>query len=121
MNERFGLPEHVIEQLCSIFWGYPEIERVLVYGSRAKGNYRPGSDIDLSLIAPAMSFDALLQIENRLDDLLLPWMIDLSLLHQIENPDLVAHINRVGIDLCALAEKQALAQERGADTADNNN
>jgi len=102
MSARFGLPEHVIEQLCKIFQGYPEIERVLVYGSRAKGNYRPGSDIDLSLIAPAMSFDDLLQIENRIDDLLLPWMVDLSLLHQVDNPDLVEHINRVGEDLCAL-------------------
>ncbi|TDQ38842.1 nucleotidyltransferase domain-containing protein [Thiopseudomonas denitrificans] len=110
MSERFGLPEHAIEQLCSIFQGYPEIERVLVYGSRAKGNYRPGSDIDLSLVAPAMSFDALLQIENRIDDLLLPWMIDLSLLHQIENSDLVAHINRVGVDLCTLTGTRASAQ-----------
>lgn len=102
MSARFGLPGHVVEQLCKVFQGYPEIERVLVYGSRAKGNYRPGSDIDLSLIAPAMAFEVLLQIENRIDDLLLPWMVDLSLLHQVDNPDLVEHINRVGEDLCAL-------------------
>ena len=100
MNQQFGLAAQAIDQLCRVFQGYPEIERVLVYGSRAKGSYRPGSDIDLRLIAPAMRLETLLHIENRLDDLLLPWMIDLSLLHQIDNPDLVEHINRVGIDLC---------------------
>lgn len=105
MSKRFGLPRRAVEQLCTLFRGYPEIQQVLVYGSRAKGNYRPGSDIDLSLIAPGMQLETLLQIENRLDDLLLPWMIDLSLLHQIENPDLVAHINRVGVELCDAAQR----------------
>ncbi len=100
MSDKFGLPAHAVEQLCRVFQGYPEIQRALVYGSRAKGNYRPGSDIDLSLIAPALGLEALLQIENRIDDLLLPWTVDLSLLHQIENPDLVEHIHRVGKELC---------------------
>lgn len=100
MTERFGLPGRVVDRLCRVFRGYPEIRSVLVYGSRAKGCYRPGSDIDLSLVAPTMQLETLLQIENRIDDLLLPWTVDLSLLHQIDNPDLVAHIQRVGVDLC---------------------
>lgn len=103
MTERFGLPARVVDRLCSIFRDYPEIKRVVVYGSRAKGNYRPGSDIDLSLVAPAMQLETLLQIENRIDDLLLPWMVDVSLLHHVDNPDLVAHISRVGVDLCDIA------------------
>lgn len=100
MNERFGLPEHAINQLCRVFQGYPEIEHVLVYGSRVKGNYRPGSDIDLSLVAPGMELETLLYIENRIDDLLLPWTVDLSLLHQIDNEELIEHISRVGVELC---------------------
>jgi len=46
---RFGLTEDTIEKFHSVFRKYPEIEEVIIYGSRAKGNYREGSDIDLTL------------------------------------------------------------------------
>ena len=75
------------------------MRRVILYGSRAKGCARNNSDIDLTLDAPEMPFRELLAIEGRLDDLLLPWKIDLSLLHQIDNPALRDHIERVGVDL----------------------
>lgn len=80
-----------------VFAEFQEIETAILYGSRAKGNYKPGSDIDLVLTAPELSLKDLLKIENQLDELLLPWKIDLSLLHQISNPDLIDHINRFGI------------------------
>lgn len=91
-----GLPESAVQKLKAIFSDYPTIRRVILYGSRAKGTNRRGSDIDLCLDAPEMTFSELLAIENRVDDLLLPWKLDLSLLHQIENPDLLEHIQRVG-------------------------
>ena len=75
---------------------YPQIERALVYGSRAKGNYRSGSDIDLTLDGPELTFTDIMCIEAALDDLMLPWKIDLSLLSHIDNPDLLDHIARVG-------------------------
>jgi len=40
---RFGLPESAIEQICAIFAAHPEIEQAVLYGSRAKGNFKPGS------------------------------------------------------------------------------
>ncbi|MCW0484384.1 nucleotidyltransferase domain-containing protein [Gaoshiqia sediminis] len=46
---KFGLSETTISLLCSVFENYPEIEEVIIYGSRAKGNYREGSDIDITL------------------------------------------------------------------------
>ena len=101
MPKLYGLPEDAIAKLCGIFSQYPAIQSVLLYGSRAKGNYRPGSDIDLSIQAPTLGLSDLLSIENQIDDLLLPWTVDLSLLHHIDNPELLDHIRRIGIPLYA--------------------
>ncbi len=91
----FGLKESHIEALNQCFAQYAGIEQVIVYGSRAKGDYRNGSDIDLT-ITGKLTNGELLNLENELDNLLLPYKIDLSLLHQIANKDLIAHIERVG-------------------------
>lgn len=61
------------------------------------GTHRPGSDIDLCIQAETFGLTELLAIENRIDDLLLPWKLDLSLMHQIDNPALLDHIRRVGV------------------------
>lgn len=92
----FGLKQHTIDQINGIFSKFPTIEQVILYGSRAKGNFRNGSDIDLVLMGTNLTFAQLLQIENELDDLLLPYKMDISIYHQIENPELLEHINRVG-------------------------
>ena len=49
MTEPFGLSERTTEHLQQVFVGYPEVREVWLYGSRAKGNAKEGSDIDLSL------------------------------------------------------------------------
>lgn len=92
----FGLPPEVIDKMNLLFLSKSKIEKVILYGSRAKGNFKPGSDIDLTLQAPTMTLTELLDLETELDDLLLPYKMDLSLHHQIENPDLLEHIQRVG-------------------------
>ncbi|MBL7774612.1 MAG: nucleotidyltransferase domain-containing protein [Saprospiraceae bacterium] len=92
----FGLKEHDIAAINRCFRKYPAIEQVVLYGSRAKGNYKKGSDIDLTLVGDTLTFDQLLQLEIELDDLLLPYKIDLSLRHLIDNPALLEHIQRVG-------------------------
>ena len=92
----FGLPAAALSAICRVLSQYPQIQRALVYGSRAKGNYRSGSDIDLTLNGPELTFNDLMRIETELDDLMLPWKIDLSLLSYIDNPDLLDHITRVG-------------------------
>jgi uncharacterized protein len=94
-----GLPPKAIEGILGICRRNSEVKRVILYGSRAKGCARPNSDIDLTLDAPGLSYSELIAIEGQLDDLLLPWKIDLSLLHQIENPALRDHIERVGVEL----------------------
>ncbi|MEH6388843.1 MAG: nucleotidyltransferase domain-containing protein [Pseudomonas profundi] len=94
---QYGLPAEAIEQLCGAFMKWPKIDAVLLYGSRAKGNYRSGSDIDLAIKGEGLTFSDLLAIENEIDDLLLPWSVDLSLMKEIDTPSLVEHIERVGV------------------------
>lgn len=93
----FGLPAHAVDALRGVFQGWPQIQRVLLYGSRAKGSYRPGSDIDLVIEGEELTLSQLLAIENQIDDLLLPWMVDISLKHQIDNAALLEHIARAGV------------------------
>ena len=92
-----GLNESTIARINRVFAGYPGIERVILYGSRAKGNFRHGSDIDLTMDGAEISFEQFSRMTLELDDLLLPYTIDLSLKRQIGNPDLLAHIERVGV------------------------
>jgi len=96
-NLKFGLKQATIDKINRVFSAHPQIEQVILYGSRAKGNYRNGSDIDLTIKGEGVTLSQLLKIETELDDLLLPYKIDLSLLHQIDDPDLIDHIRRVGI------------------------
>lgn len=91
-----GLKPEVVERMRTIFCKCPAVDEVVVYGSRAKGNYRPGSDIDLTLRGDALTYENLQTIEQQLDDLLLPYKIDLSLAEEIDNPHLLDHIARVG-------------------------
>ena len=91
-----GLSKEVMKRIVTVFSQHPQIVEVVLYGSRAKGNYHPGSDIDLSLKGDQLNLKILNQISNNLDDLLLPYMFDLSIFQQIENRDLLEHIERVG-------------------------
>ena len=93
---KYGLKSHTMKAIQRVFENYPQIERVLVYGSRAKGNYRNGSDIDLTIIGADLELSLQLRIENELDDLLLPYTIDLSIHSDIENEDLIEHIESFG-------------------------
>lgn len=95
-SNRFGLTTKTLEALASVFSKYSKIEKITIYGSRAIGNYKEGSDVDIVLTAPLLTTNDLLKIENELEDLMLPYKVDLSLYHQIENPELVEHIKRVG-------------------------
>lgn len=93
----FGLKESVIERIRAVFAKFPAIQRAVIYGSRAKGNYKRGSDIDLTLYGEELTPDVLGLVNRELDDLLLPWMIDLSIFEHIEHVKLREHIERVGV------------------------
>ena len=98
---KYGLSTTTVERLQNTLLLYPEVEKAVLYGSRAKDTYRPGSDIDLTLCGGELNHILLTQINNELDDLLLPYQIDLSLMASLSHPDLLDHIRRVGVVLYA--------------------
>lgn len=92
----FGLSKETIKKISSVFLQYPQIKIVIIYGSRAKGNYKNGSDIDLTIKGSHLDHKLLCKIGNDLDDLLTPYKFDLSLFQDIESKELLEHIERVG-------------------------
>jgi predicted nucleotidyltransferase len=93
----YGLTRETVAKIKGVFSSFSEIEEAILYGSRAKGNYQPGSDIDLTLKGRELKLIILNKISLDLDDLLLPYSCDISIFHQISNPDLIEHIERVGL------------------------
>jgi predicted nucleotidyltransferase len=96
---KMGLSNSIISRLQKEFESTPSVLQAQVYGSRAKGNYRLGSDIDIALFGPQLAPRQLLALENRLDDLLLPYQIDLCHFETLQNPALIDHIKRFGITI----------------------
>ncbi|MBK1702545.1 nucleotidyltransferase domain-containing protein [Thiococcus pfennigii] len=74
---RFGLSRRIREDLSGVFAGYPEIERVLIFGSRADGTFKDESDIDLAIVAPTMSSQRFSQLWGAIDALSILFKIDL--------------------------------------------
>jgi len=92
-----GLKKSTQEKLNQLFSTYSMIDEVVLYGSRAKGTFKNGSDIDLTIKSKTMTINDLLKLENLIDDLLLPYKVDISLYDQIDNKNLLDHIHNVGL------------------------
>jgi predicted nucleotidyltransferase len=91
-----GLPEATLARIRETLTKFPAVDKAVLYGSRAMGTYREGSDIDLTLYGDALTLAQLVAIETAIDELLLPYQVDLSLQSQLSNADLISHIHRVG-------------------------
>jgi predicted nucleotidyltransferase len=96
---QFGLPDDVLPKLLAVLSSNQKVRQVTLYGSRAKGNWRRGSDIDLCLDGDALNLKDLDELDSAIDSLLLPWKVDIAVRQQIDNPELIARIERVGVTL----------------------
>jgi predicted nucleotidyltransferase len=92
----YGLSQENIRKIITVFAQFHEIDEAVLYGSRAKGNYKAGSDVDLALKGERLNLKLLNSISLAIDDLLLPYNFDLSIYHHISNQELLDHIQRVG-------------------------
>lgn len=92
----YGLSAETTALLVGIFKKFPQVEEVKIFGSRAMGTFRAGSDIDLVVLAPVLSHDELLDLQIALEDLELLYEIDCLVYHQITEPALQEHIDLVG-------------------------
>ena len=93
---KFGLSDTVIKELQDIFRRHANIEKVLIFGSRSKGNYRAGSDIDLAVIGKDIDYNLLLSILCEIDDLDLLYTVDLLDYQKKKGTPIGDHIDRVG-------------------------
>ena len=93
----FGLKNEVIEAATAVFSRYKQIEKVVLFGSRAKGNYKNGSDIDIAISGMELQLNDQLRMMNELEELEMPYTFDVAFLHHISNPALLEHIKRIGI------------------------
>ncbi len=93
----FGLDVDTLRDIRKVIAGFPCIEKVLIYGSRARGNYKVGSDIDLTLVGKDLTYsNSINPLMSRLDDLSLPYTFDISIFNKLGDPDLIEHVLRVG-------------------------
>ena len=92
----YGLKDEHIEALKNVYSQYPEVEQAIIFGSRAKGNFKPASDIDIALKGATLNSTLLNKISNALQDSTLPYTFDLVRFQQITNKELIDHIERVG-------------------------
>ncbi len=93
----FGIKEKSFSLLVEAFTRYPDVEEVLVFGSRAKGNFRPGSDIDLAIKGEKCNARMALDIAGYLnEEIPIPYFVDVVNYASLENQKLKTHIDRVG-------------------------
>ncbi len=95
-SPEFGLPPATLEAIRRILAEVPAVKKAVIYGSRAKGTYRPGSDIDLTLFGDGLDLDILGRIATRLHESPIPYQVDLSIFELIDHAGLREHIQRVG-------------------------
>jgi predicted nucleotidyltransferase len=93
---KFGLSDTVIKELQDVFRRHTNIKKVLIFGSRSKGNYRAGSDIDLAVIGQDIDYNLLLNIHCEIDNLDLLYSVDLLDYQKKKGTPIGDHIDRVG-------------------------
>lgn len=92
----FGLKDMEIKALREVLASVPEVEEAIIYGSRARGTNRKSSDIDMTLKGDKLTYLQLALLDAKIDDLYLPYFVDLSLYSMIKSVDLIASIEREG-------------------------
>lgn len=93
----YGITDIQKQRMCIEFAAFKEIEEVILFGSRAKGNHKYGSDIDLAIKGKNFNLKSMLKLSHRLEELNIPFKIDLIIYNNIKDSDVIDHIKRVGI------------------------
>ncbi len=96
---QYGVSNSIWQQILQACFSFPQVERVILYGSRASGNYREGSDIDLAIDAPKMTEREFALLWNAIDDLPIIFSFDVVHLQRLENEELIKAIKKNGISL----------------------
>lgn len=96
-RNKFGLTERDMKTILSVFQSFPAVKTVYLFGSRAKGNYRLGSDVDLAIMNKGVDSTTLSRLIGEFEESNLPYNIDLVDFTKLAKQEFIDHINRVGI------------------------
>ncbi len=97
-----GLSLEDIQSIQAVLRQFPDIQNALLFGSRAKGNFKPASDVDI-VLKGNVSLDTLSKVSNLLNNYVqIPYFFDVISYKAIENDNLRNHIDRVGISVYSL-------------------
>ena len=100
MKNDFGLTERDKKHIESAFLKIPEIEKAIIFGSRAMGNSKKGSDVDLAIVGKNIASATALRLRTLLnEDLPLPYFFDVVRYETITNENLRRHIDEHGVVL----------------------
>src|SRR5690554_1010440 len=100
MKNNLGLFGADMEAIVFVLSRVPRVEKAFIFGSRAKGNFKNGSDIDLALMGEDLDFNTVSQISYQLnEETAMPYKFDVLHYDSIKEPTLIEHIDRVGIEL----------------------
>jgi uncharacterized protein len=100
MKNKFGLLESDLTSIVEVISSLHQVDQAFIFGSRAKGNFRPGSDVDLALKGKNLDFETVSKISYILnEETLMPYKFDVVNYHSIQEPELIDHIDRVGIEV----------------------
>ena len=94
-----GISTEIVNRIIKIIRLNKKVREIILFGSRAKGKFKKGSDIDIAIVADDLHFDELIQIKVNITELSLPYIIDIIDFNKISNKELKEHINRVGKSL----------------------
>lgn len=89
-----GLPPQTLAQIRAVLVTFPQICWLKLYGSRAMGNYRTGSDIDLAFSGPV---DCTAQLAGAFEELPIPYLVDVTHWESLAHDGLRKHIEQVGL------------------------
>lgn len=96
---KYGITDKEWEKIFTTLSHFPNIQKAILFGSRAKGTNKPFSDVDIALVGDDVSINDLLHLKNEIDDLLLPYEFDFCIYKDLKSPELKSHIDRRGIEL----------------------
>lgn len=94
-----GLSLETLEEIARVLAAEPQVEKAILYGSRAKGTHRNGSDVDLVVSGAHLTDETLGSIRLAFDEGPLPYRFDVAILERIKHAALRDHIQRVGIPI----------------------
>ncbi len=100
MRNKLGLLDKDLKTILSVLNQHSKVEKAIIFGSRAKGNFKNGSDVDIALQGEDLDFDTVSQISYSLnEETNMPYKFDILNYHSIKEPALIDHIDRIGIEI----------------------